>query len=201
MFAFLLVMRYMLATGYFPVNGSLIYPKTQIVDVSNPTKSCELNEGLPHGFASTGGMLGTTSVICGGHSKLANECLLYGTSQVITMTSQRIYHSSVGLNNNMLWIMGGERNYMGGWQVLDSTEFVTIEGAVNGPMLPEPVMCHCSVLFPGNENVYVISGIHGSLPNTKFSNKVWVANPSNKFTFSQGPSLDTPRQWPTCGTM
>ena len=66
--------------------------------------------------------------------------------------------------------MVGEGNYMGGWQVLDSTEFVTKEGAVKGPMLPEPVFCHCSVHFPGNGNVYVISGIHGSLPNTKFSN-------------------------------
>ena len=196
-------MRYMVATGDSR-NGSYINPKTQIVDVSNPTKSCELNDGLAYESQSTGGMLGTTPVICGGHSKLANKCLLYGTSQTITMTSQHSYHSSVGLNNKMLWIMGGQGNMgsaMGGWKVLDSTEFVTIEGAVNGPMLPEPVMCHCSVLFPGNGNVYVISGIHGSLPNTKFSNKVWVANPSNKFTFSQGPSLDTPRQWPTCGTM
>ena len=59
-------------------------------------------------------------------------------------------------------------------------------------------MSHCSVHFPGNGNVYVIGGLNASSQST---NKVWVANPSNKFTFSQGPSLDTPRQWPTCGTM
>ena len=73
----------------------------------------------------------------------------------------------------MLWIMGGKLYGYNGYHVLDSTEFVTTEMAVNGPTLPEPVYAHCSVHFPGNGNVYVISGIHGSLPNTKFSNKVW----------------------------
>ena len=204
MFAFLLVMRYMVATGmgstdfdYSQRPNKFLYPKPQIVDVSNPTKSCELNDDVTDRF-STGGMLGTTPVICGGSGVMSHECLLYGTSQMITMNSDRKFSSSVGLSNSMLWIMGGElRNHMS----LDTTEFVTVEGSVNGPQLPEPVSAHCSVHFPGNGNVYVISGIHGSLPNTKFSNKVWVANPSNKFTFSQGPSLDTPRQWPTCGTM
>ena len=87
---------------------------------------------------------------------------------------------------------------MGGWHVLDSTEFVTTEGAVNGPTLAEPVMSHCSVHFPGNGNVYVIGGLNASSQST---NKVWVANPSNKFTFAQGPSLITARHEHMCGTM
>ena len=45
-------------------------PKTtEIVDVSNPMKSCVLNDTLslkPYRHFSTGGMLGTTPVICGG---------------------------------------------------------------------------------------------------------------------------------------
>ena len=36
------------------------------VDVSNPTKSFELNDGLAYESQSTGGMLGTTPVMCGG---------------------------------------------------------------------------------------------------------------------------------------
>ena len=204
MFAFLLVMRYMLATGYFPVNQSLIYPKTQIVDVSNPTKSCELNDDITDRSSSTGGMLGTTPIICGGNIRMTgwmNECILYGTSQVITMTSGRSHPSSVVLNNSMLWIMGGTMNMgsaMGGWHVLDSTEFVTTEGTVNGPTLPESVLSHCSVHFPGNGNVYVIGGLNASSQST---NKVWVANPSNKFTFAQGPSLKKERSSHACSTM
>ena len=77
----------------------------------------------------------------------SNECLLYGTSQKVMMKYKRIGHSSVGLNSSMLWIMGGK-----------GTEFVTTEMAVNGPTLPEPVYWHCSVLFPGNGNVYLIGG-------------------------------------------
>ena len=202
MFAFLLVMRYMVATGmgstdfdYSQRPNKFLYPKPQIVDVSNPTKSCELNDDVTDRF-STGGMLGTTPVICGGSGVMSHECLLYGTSQMITMNSDRKFSSSVGLSNSMLWIMGGElRNHMN----LDTTEFVTIEGSVNGPQLPEPVSAHCSVHFPGNGNVYVIGGINP--PSNNSTNKVWVANPSNKFTFAQGPSLNKERSSHACSTM
>ena len=185
MFSFLLVMRYMVASG---VGGD----KTEIVDVSNPLKSCVLDDEITYRYGSTGGILGTTPVICGGYdgSQYFKECLLYGTSQKITMNSKRRYSSSVGLNNSMFWITGGRDKV----NTFDSTEFVTREGAVNGPPLPEPVYYHCSVLFPGNGNVYVIGGY----PTT---NKVWVANPSNEFTFAQGPPLITSRNRHMCSTM
>ena len=58
MFSFLLVMKYMVATGD---------RTTEIIDVSNPMKSCVLNDRLPLlRSMSTGGMLGKTPVICGG---------------------------------------------------------------------------------------------------------------------------------------
>ena len=126
------------------------------------------------------------------------------------MNSKQSHHSSVGLNSSMLWIMGGG---MG-------TEFVTTEMAVNGPTLPEPVYWHCSVLFPGNGNVYLIGGTtdlgdhstynasplyKAAVPtlggDTRVTNKVWVANPSKEFTFAQGPSLIDPRYRHMCGTM
>ena len=80
----------------------------------------------------------------------SNECLLYGTSQKVMMNSKRIGHSSVGLNSSMLWITGGKG--------LRTSEFVTTERAVNGPTIPEHLYFHCSVLFPGNGNVYLIGG-------------------------------------------
>ena len=69
--------------------------------------------------------------------------------------------------------------------------------AVNGPPLPEPVYHHCSVLFPGNGNVYLIGGS----PVENNGNKVWVANPSNEFTFAEGPALITARYSHMCSTM
>ena len=175
----------------------------EIVDVSDPSMSCVLDDDLTFRISSTGGMLGTTPVICGGYGtvpsrlEIENKCLLYGTSQKITLNSRRNGHSSVGLNNTMLWIMGGGN----GSHTMDSTEFVTREGAVNGPKLPERVADHCSVHFPGNGNVYLIGGHSLSGNHNGNTNKVWVANPSNGFTFTQGPSLMTTRRYHSCGTM
>ena len=187
----------MVATGN---KGAALKDKTvistEIIDVSNPTKSCVLDDKIINQwqYGGTGGMLGTTPVICGGTNG-SDYCLLYGTSQKIMLSTFRIHHSSVGLNNSMLWIMGGYGAIGDGYGVVGSTEFVTREGAVNGPTLPEPSAWHCSVLFPGNGNVYLIGvGSNGG-------NKVWVVNPSNGFTFTQGPSLMTGRYSHACGTM
>ena len=188
-------MKYMVATGQTTTKRTVI--STEIIDVSNPTKSCVLDDKIidQYQYGSTGGMLGTTPVICGGTNG-SDYCLLYGTSQKIMLNTFRIHHSSVGLNNSMLWIMGGYGAIGDGYGVVGSTEFVTREGAVNGPTLPEPSAWHCSVLFPGNGNVYLIGvGAVGG------GNKVLVANPSNGFTFAQGPSLMTGRQSHACGTM
>ena len=126
-----------------------------------------------------------------------NDCLLLGTSKGMAMNSERLSPSSIGLNSSMLWIMGGTKccnSITHNALPISSTEFVTTEGAVNGPPLHELVSSHCSVLFPGNGNVYVIGGY----PTT---NKVWVANPSNEFTFAQGPPLITSRNRHMCSTM
>ena len=126
------------------------------------------------------------------------------------MNSYRTSHSSVGLNNSMLWIMGGYSATTGGYANflnMNATEFVTIEGAVNGPTLPTVGLYdHCAVHFPGNGNVYLIGGTRQGGPCNRQTgcvqtNEVWVANPSNGFTFAQGPKLSTPRSGHACGTM
>ena len=194
---FFLVLRYLITTGWSS-SSSL---KTEIIDLSDPTKSCLIEDDIStitsySLLRSTGGLLGTTPVICGGYEtsgNTLNECLLYGTSQVLTMNSNRGGHSSVALNNSMLWILGGYSNGLS-----DSTEFISIDGAVNGPTLPEAVEASCAVKFPETGFVYLIGG---RTPSDFPSNNVWVANPSNEFAFNQGPSLITARGHHTCGTM
>ena len=105
----------MVATGQTTTKRTVI--STEIIDVSNPTKSCVLDDKIirQYQYASTGGMLGTTPVICGGlgntdlhfEDNMSNECLLYGTSRKIMLNFKRAYHSSISLNNSMLWITGG----------------------------------------------------------------------------------------------
>ena len=178
-------MRYIVATG-FPSDKGV---NTEVVDLSDPSKSCLL-EDIPYRHSSAGGMLGTTPVICGGYSSSSlelDECLLYGTNHVITMNSKRWSHSSVALSDERIWIMGGSGN--GG-----STEFVSKDGAVNGPTLPEAVSYHCSVKF--NDLIYLVGGY-----TTTTIKNVWVANPSNGYAFVQGPSMITGRSYHSCGTM
>ena len=189
-FSVILVLRYMVATG----SPSSSRQKTEIVDLTDPSKSCVLDD-IPSRYGSTGGVLGTIPVICGGYGGgYLNECLLYGTSQVITMNSKRYYASSVAINPNKIWILGGQD----GNTYLDTTEFVTIDGgSENGPTLPEAVYVSCAVKFPDTGDVYSIGGY----TSAGFSKNVWVANPSNAYTFSQGPSLLTARAEHACGTM
>ena len=172
-------MRYIVATGS---------TKTEVVDLSDPSKSCLL-EDIPYRFASAGGLLGTIPVICGGLDGSGNldKCLLYGTNNVITMNSKRWSHSSVALSDERIWIMGG-------WGNGGSTEFVSKDGAVNGPTLPEAVSYHCSVKF--NDLIYLVGGY-----TTTTTKNVWVANPSNGYAFVQGPSMITGRSYHSCGTM
>ena len=79
---------------------------------------------------------------------------------------------------------------------LASTEFLTKDGTVNGPTLPEGVSGSCAINFPDNGLVYLIGGV-----TSGYTNNVWVANPSNEFTFTPGPSLITARGYYGCGTM
>ena len=195
-FCHFLVLRYMVATG----SPSSSRQKTEIVDLTDPSKSCVLDD-IPSRHASTGGVLGTIPVICGGYEDgNLNECLLYGTSQVITMNSKRQVASSVAINPNKIWILGGYDGNGGNGANgrLDTTEFVTIDGgSENGPTLPEAVSSSCAVKFPDTGDVYSIGGY--TYAGT--SKNVWVANPSNAYTFSQGPSLMTARRHHACGTM
>ena len=187
-------MRYIVATGEPSESGV----KTEVVDLSDPSKSCLL-EDIPYRESSTGGLLGTTPVICGGWpigvgSGSLNECLLYGTSQIITMNSKRHGHSSVALNDSMIWLLGGAIPF----NYLHSTEFITTDGAVNGPTLPEAISYHCAVKFKDNGFVYLIGG---RTPSSNPTKNVWVSNPSNGYDFVVGPSLILARKYHSCGTM
>ena len=110
------------------------------------------------------------------------------------MISRREYHSSVALNDSMIWILGG----MDREGKLDSTEFITTDGAVNGPTLPEAVMYQCTVKYLDNGFVYLIGG---RTPSSNPTKNVWVSNPSNGYDFVLGPSLIIARKYLSCGTM
>lgn len=173
--------------------------KTEIVDLTDPSKACllDVHDAIPQRKHSVGGLLGTTPVICGCYW-MDCDCVLLGTSQVITMNNKRSGASSVAINGNKMWILGGYGNDYS--IIYDSTEFITLNGAEMGPKLPESVAFSCAVKFPETGDIYLIGGDTGG-PDGRIKN-VWVASPSNEYaSFSQGPSLMTARYYHSCGTM
>ena len=109
------------------------------------------------------------------------------------MNAKQEYASSVALSKSKLWIMGGSNGFH-----MKTTEFITTDGAVNGPTLPEAVDRSCAVKFPNSGDVYFIGGWTSS----GFTNKVWVANSSNEYaSFNQGPFMMTGRGYHGCSTM
>ena len=105
---------------------------------------------------------------------------------------------------HMIWILGGDkRNDVGDVIIMDSTEFITTDGAINGPKIPEGVSSSCAVKYTETEDVYLVGGFTGYTTSNPsgYTNQVWVANPSNEFTFTAGPSLITARYTHGCGTM
>jgi len=143
----------------------------EIVDTSDPSLSCSLDD-INYRYGSSGGLLGKTPVICGGYGvaedeyDFLGECLFYGTPRVMAMNSKRRFHSSVTLNTSMLWILGGygynADNILMDSGYLASTEYITTNGAVKGPPLPEAVYGACAVKFIENGYVYLIGGHNSS---------------------------------------
>ena len=93
--------------------------QVEIVDISHPTKNCNLLEEIhpQEAYTDTGGLLGKNPVIC-----RRNECMVFGTSiKTIAMKKRRSLFSAVSLNSSMLWLLGSD-----GRPSDDSTEFISL---------------------------------------------------------------------------
>ena len=75
---------------------------------------------------ATGGLIGTSVVICGGRPKTDNCYVINGKQAGFLgkMTTKRSYAASVIINSKLLWITGG----LVGGNILASSEFVSLEG-------------------------------------------------------------------------
>ena len=97
----------------------------------------------------------------------------------------------MAINQNTLWITGGENDYVD----LNSTEFLSFFGqqqqqnSKKGPDLPFNIERHGMVIY--NENsIYIIGGYQdGTL-----SGKSWIVDLSKGgFKLKEGPTLNIPR--------
>ena len=101
---------------------------------------------------ATGGVIGDTVIICGGHdggSNNVDECYSLTSKKatlVTHMSVERQYAASIVLNENILWVTGGYSGaYLSSTLGLASTEYVTVTGTMIGPNLPQALINHAMV--------------------------------------------------------
>ena len=95
--------------------------EVEIVDISDPTKNCNLIEDIQpqEVLGGPGGLLGKNPVIC---PHRESECIVFGTPQkTIAMKKRRSLFSAVSLNSSMLWLLGSDGGGGG-----DTTEFISL---------------------------------------------------------------------------
>ena len=100
------------------------------------------------------------------------------------------------LDSERIWILGGDdgNNY------LDTTEFIQLNETVGilGPKLPYAINATCAVKV-SEDKIFVIGGETGF--NTNPTDFVWIFNPQDEFTYTEGPKLPYAKWNPQCELM
>ena len=135
-------------TGWSFYEGYMSH--SEIIDLSE-TKDSQCSNWAEYPYEATGGtggLIGGTPIICGGLASIGydqvydNRCysIVGHSAEFVTNVSIGRYEaSSVVLNEEVLWIVGGKDQAS---NVLSSTEYVTLEGSNPGPDMPTPLYDH-----------------------------------------------------------
>ena len=133
------------------------YEGHEIVDLFNPSSKYELLVGnIPRVRGAMGGLFQKSPIICGGQyvydygygNETTQNCVVIGQPKVkMNIRVKRCYASSVALNQNKIWIVGGKRFskglYKGG---KGSTEFIKLgQPSVKGPDMPFEIYGHSMI--------------------------------------------------------
>ncbi len=192
--------KVLLSTGRLD-SGNPGDTRSELIDLSSKSSA---GEGMAvadypiYVEASVGGLFsGNTPVFCGGYDLNQNraECYTPGNQQPLTsMSKPRDSAASVMLTVNgieALWITGG----LGVSQtVMDSTEYLSMTGWIEGPDLPMPLYRHCMVKLD-ESTVILIGG--STLDVTAITHTHVYYNGSESWT--NGPPLLFGKDWHVCG--
>ena len=143
---------------------------------------------------ATGGLLGTSPIICGGYSYSiagpTDECYIINSTKVELvgkMSTKRASAASVTINDKSLWIIGGTD---GSDNFLSSSEFVNVGGAIiPGPELQNPLAAHAMI----NVKKDLTMVIGGFSPDIGEVAQTFYYNHANK-VWSNGPNMNQKRQ-------
>ena len=185
----------------------------EIVDLFNPNSKYELLVGnIPRVRGAMGSLFQKSPIICGGQyvydygygSETTQNCVVIGQPKVkMNMRVKRCYASSVALNQNKIWIVGGKPFSKGG---KSSTEFIKLgQPSVKGPDMPFEIYGH-SMIQNDENSIYIIGGKQSYYDSDNFwmlsdSKKVWIVDPTNGFQIKEGPSLNAKRCGHGCAKM
>merc|ERR1719219_570331 len=91
--------KIIIATGY---DGSERLDHVELLDLETNTGKRCTNYPLKVGWA-TGGLIGSSPLICGGESPRTDACYIIGQQEtvVVTMTTPRSYASSIVFNGRL----------------------------------------------------------------------------------------------------
>ena len=133
-------------------------------------------------------------VICGGGSR----GVILGCGQIcksFDLLKRRFNTSSVQLNENTLWLTGGN-----GRCEEKTTEFISLhKPPVKGPDLPLAITAH-SMVKVDSKTIYIIGGRHGQ--EKHFTKETWIFDPTNNFKMKKGPCMKKARnQGISCAKM
>ena len=156
-------------------------------------------------WGSVGAMMADAPILCGGNGfddegfLTWDTCIHYQNSKWSlshTMNEKRRSTAGVKINSTVFWILGGTGESYD--NLLNSTEFIIQDQTkgVPGPILPYELEGTCAVKLSEKE-IFVIGGADQS----SYRKEVWIYDPQNDFSRSQGPSLNVGRSDHGCSTM
>ena len=118
--------------------------------------------------------------------KLFNyDIMIFGSSnKTIKLLERRQEAACIVLNQNKMWITGGNTWITGG--STNTTEFISLdERPTKGPNLPFQISNHCMIQV-NSKTIYII----GKPNEVAFANMTWIVDLNNNFEIKEGPFLD-----------
>ena len=151
-------------------------------------------------YGATGGLLGSTPLICGGITNGITSDVCYTldkdkATNATTLSVKRAHSTSTILDSNHLWISGGIDEEAG--LIHSSSEIVNNESTYPGPELPRPLFMHAMVSLEGNLTMVIGGANSNSSSRTTTdsesgSNMTYIFNHMLK-NWTNGPTMNMAR--------
>ena len=175
--------------------------KIEVVDLQNPLNSCTLPEEFPTRLDfATGGFTKDGPLLCGGRNydtgSRSNACFTlkdykFKKMQDVNLQTERQYASAVVLPNGELWIQGGGDGNYNIYNILSTSETMSLQGSQPGMELEKAINGHCSMMINAT-TAFITGGYTGSS-----SRETYFIDIQN-WKLTKGPQMEEARHRHGC---